>query len=42
MFITAATLVAENSKAFYGQSCVFSEKHLESLTRLAKILQDAR
>lgn len=39
MFITAATLVAENGKAFYGQPCAFSENHLESLTRIAKMLQ---
>ncbi|MCQ9328829.1 NADH-dependent flavin oxidoreductase [Pelistega suis] len=39
MFITAATLVAENGKAFYGQPCAFSEIHLDSLTRLAKTLQ---
>lgn len=40
MFITAATLVTENGKAFYGQPEAISDAHLDSLKRTAKLLQD--
>ncbi|VEG13452.1 NADH-dependent flavin oxidoreductase [Moraxella cuniculi] len=40
MFITAATLVSANGKAFYGQPEVIGEWHLASLHETAKILQD--
>ncbi|UXZ04430.1 NADH-dependent flavin oxidoreductase [Moraxella nasicaprae] len=38
MFITAATLVADSGKAFFGQPSALDETHLASLTETAKIL----
>lgn len=39
LFITAATLVAENGKAFHGQPEAISEQHLDSLTRTANVIK---
>lgn len=39
MFITAATLVAANGKAFHGQPEALDERHLGSLRETARILQ---
>lgn len=40
MFITAATLVADNGKAFFGQpAAIRSEEHLASLKETAQIIQ---
>ncbi|URL01288.1 NADH-dependent flavin oxidoreductase [Avibacterium sp. 20-126] len=39
MFITAATLVSENGKAFQGQPEALNEFHLESLSKTAEIIK---
>ncbi|MFZ7342743.1 NADH-dependent flavin oxidoreductase [Avibacterium volantium] len=39
MFITAATLVSENGKAFHGQPEALNECHLESLCKTADIIK---
>ncbi len=39
LFITAATLVAQNGKAFHGQPEAISEQHLDSLTRTAALIK---
>lgn len=39
LFITAATLVAQNGKAFHGQPEAISEQHLDSLTRTANVIK---
>lgn len=39
MFITAATLVAQNGKAFHGQPEALGEQHLDSLRETAALLQ---
>ncbi|QLB15935.1 NADH-dependent flavin oxidoreductase [Mannheimia granulomatis] len=40
LFITAATGVMRNGKAFYGQPEALNESHLESLTQTAQLLKN--